>query len=46
MRSCSKPDGSQFFETAASAPLDEAALLGEAIGQELAAQIPADFFDA
>jgi hypothetical protein len=26
--------------------LDEAALLGEAIGQELAAQIPADFFDA
>ncbi len=41
-----KPDGSQFFETAASAPLDEAALLGEAIGRELAAQIPADFFDA
>jgi len=41
-----KPDGSQFFETMASAPLDEAALLGEAIGRELAAQIPADFFDA
>jgi len=41
-----KPDGSQFFETMASAPLDEAALLGEAIGRELAAQIPADFFGA
>ena len=39
-----KPDGSRFFETAASGPLAEAASLGEAAGQELAAQIPADFF--
>ena len=40
-----KPDGSRFFETAASGPLAEAASLGEAAGQELAAQIPAGFFD-
>jgi hydroxymethylbilane synthase len=40
-----KPDGSRFFETAASGPLAEAASLGEAAGRELAAQIPADFFD-
>jgi hydroxymethylbilane synthase len=40
-----KPDGSRVFETEASGPLAEAALLGEAAGQELAAQIPADFFD-
>ena len=40
-----KPDGSQFFETAASGPLAEAASLGETAGQELAAQIPAGFFD-
>jgi hydroxymethylbilane synthase len=40
-----KPDGSKFFETAASGPLAEAASLGETAGQELAAQIPADFFD-
>jgi hydroxymethylbilane synthase len=39
-----KPDGSRFFETAASGPLAEAESLGEAAGQELAAQIPADFF--
>jgi hydroxymethylbilane synthase len=40
-----KPDGSRFFETAVSGPLAEAALLGEAAGRELAAQIPAGFFD-
>jgi hydroxymethylbilane synthase len=40
-----KPDGSRFFEAAASGPLAEAASLGETAGQELAAQIPADFFD-
>jgi hydroxymethylbilane synthase len=40
-----KPDGSRFFETAKSGPLAEAASLGEAAGQELAAQIPAGFFD-
>jgi hydroxymethylbilane synthase len=40
-----KPDGSKFFETAASGPMAEAALLGEAAGRDLAAQIPADFFD-
>jgi len=39
------PDGSRFFETAASGPLAEAASLGETAGQELAAQIPAGFFD-
>jgi hydroxymethylbilane synthase len=41
-----KPDGSRFFETAASGPLAEAASLGEAAGRGLAAQIPAGFFDA
>jgi len=40
-----KPDGSRFFETAACGALAEAASLGEAAGQELAAQIPAGFFD-
>jgi hydroxymethylbilane synthase len=40
-----KPDGSRFFETAASGPLADAESLGEAAGQELAAQIPAGFFD-
>jgi hydroxymethylbilane synthase len=40
-----KPDGSRFFETVASGPLAEAAMLGESAGQELAAQIPAGFFD-
>ena len=40
-----KPDGSRFFETAASGPLAEAASLGETAGRELAAQIPAGFFD-
>jgi hydroxymethylbilane synthase len=40
-----KPDGSRFFETAASGPVAEAALLGEAAGHDLAAQIPAGFFD-
>ncbi|MGB7966040.1 MAG: hydroxymethylbilane synthase, partial [Methylocella sp.] len=40
-----KPDGSRFFETEASGPLAEAASLGEAAGQELAARIPAGFFD-
>jgi hydroxymethylbilane synthase len=39
------PDGSRFFETAASGPFAEAALLGETAGRELAAQIPAGFFD-
>jgi len=40
-----KPDGSQFFETVASGPSSDAALLGDAAGQDLAAQIPAGFFD-
>ncbi|MGH6863547.1 MAG: hydroxymethylbilane synthase [Methylocella sp.] len=40
-----KPDGSKFFETVASGPLAEAASLGEAAGRDLAAQIPAGFFD-
>jgi hypothetical protein len=40
-----KPDGSRFFETAASGPLAEAASLGQTAGQELVAQIPAGFFD-
>ena len=40
-----KPDGSRVFETEASGPLAEAASLGEAAGHELAAQIPAGFFD-
>jgi hydroxymethylbilane synthase len=40
-----KPDGSRFFETAASGPLAEAESLGETAGQELAAQIPAGFYD-
>jgi hydroxymethylbilane synthase len=40
-----KPDGSRFFETAVSGPLAEAALLGETAGRDLAAQIPAGFFD-
>jgi hydroxymethylbilane synthase len=40
-----KPDGSRFFETAVSGPLEEAESLGESAGQELAAQIPAGFFD-
>jgi hydroxymethylbilane synthase len=40
-----KPDGSQFFETAASAPAGEAGMLGESVGRELAAQIPSGFFD-
>jgi hydroxymethylbilane synthase len=40
-----KPDGTRFFETATSGPVAEAASLGEAAGQELAAQIPAGFFD-
>ena len=39
-----KPDGSQFFETADSAPVGEAELLGEAIGRELAATNPRRFF--
>jgi hydroxymethylbilane synthase len=40
-----KPDGSRFFETVAFGPLTEAASLGEAAGRDLAAQIPAGFFD-
>jgi hydroxymethylbilane synthase len=40
-----KPDGSRFFETEASGPLAEAASLGQTAGRELAAQIPAGFFD-
>lgn len=41
-----KPDGSRFFETAASGSLAEAASLGETAGHNLAAQIPAGFFDS
>jgi hydroxymethylbilane synthase len=41
-----KPDGSQFFETVLSGPIGDAARLGETAGQELAAQIPAGFFDS
>jgi hydroxymethylbilane synthase len=40
-----KPDGSQVFETEASAPRSDAASLGEAAGKDLAAQIPAGFYD-
>jgi hypothetical protein len=40
-----KPDGSRFFETGVSGPSGDAASLGEAAGQDLAAQIPAGFFD-
>jgi hydroxymethylbilane synthase len=40
-----KPDGARCFETEVSGPLTEAASLGETAGQELAAQIPAGFFD-
>jgi hydroxymethylbilane synthase len=39
------PNGSRFFETAASGPVGEAASLGETAGQDLAARIPAGFFD-
>jgi hydroxymethylbilane synthase len=41
-----KPDGSRFFETEVSGPVAGAVLLGETAGQELAAQIPAGFFDS
>lgn len=41
-----KPDGSRFFETAVSGPVSDAAVLGEAAGHDLAAQIPAGFFDS
>lgn len=40
-----KPDGARFFETVASGPVGEAELLGESVGRDLAAQIPAGFFD-
>jgi len=40
-----KPDGSRFFETEVSGPVGEAARLGEMAGHDLAAQIPANFFD-
>jgi hydroxymethylbilane synthase len=40
-----KPDGSQVFETDVSGPISDAALLGEAAGKDLAAQIPAGFYD-
>ncbi len=40
-----KPDGLQFFETSASGPSGEAASIGEKAGRDLAAQIPAGFFD-
>ncbi len=40
-----KPDGSPFFETKASGPLAEADSVGKAAGHDLAAQIPAGFFD-
>jgi hydroxymethylbilane synthase len=41
-----KPDGSRFFETAASGPVAEAASLGETAGRDLASRIPAGFFDS
>ena len=41
-----KPDGSRFFETGISGPLNDAVRLGEAAAQDLAAQIPAGFFDS
>jgi hydroxymethylbilane synthase len=40
-----KPDGSQVFEIEVSAPRSDATRLGEAAGNELAAQIPAGFFE-
>jgi hydroxymethylbilane synthase len=40
-----KPDGSKFFESAASGPLAEAARLGEAVGRDLVSRIPPGFFD-
>ena len=40
-----KPDGSRFFETAASGLLAEAARLGEIAGHDLVTQIPTGFFD-
>lgn len=40
-----KPDGSQIFETEVSGPIADAARLGESAGKDLAAQIPAGFFD-
>jgi hydroxymethylbilane synthase len=40
-----KPDGSQVFETDVSGPISDAQLLGEAAGKDLAAQIPAGFYD-
>ena len=39
------PDGSRFFETNVSGPTGDAVQLGEKAGQNLAAQIPAGFFD-
>jgi hydroxymethylbilane synthase len=41
-----KPDGSKFFETDVLGPVSDAVRLGETAGQELAAQIPAGFFDS
>jgi hydroxymethylbilane synthase len=41
-----KPDGSQFFETALSGPIGDAVRLGETAALNLAAQIPAGFFDS
>jgi hydroxymethylbilane synthase len=40
-----KPDGSRFFEIESSGPLAGAESLGEAAGHDLAAQIPAGFFE-
>ncbi|MGB8900158.1 MAG: hydroxymethylbilane synthase [Methylocella sp.] len=40
-----KPDGSRFFETAASGPLAEAKSLGEAAGHDLLSQIPPGFLN-
>jgi hydroxymethylbilane synthase len=39
------PDGSRFFETEISGSIGDAARLGEKAGKDLAAQIPAGFFD-
>ncbi len=40
-----KPDGSQFFETVISGLASAPASLGKSAGQDIAARIPADFFN-
>ena len=39
-----RPDGSQFFETCQDGPADEPERLGEAVGRDLLARAPRDFF--